>query len=144
MTKKIISILFAIILGCISISIFAETIYKDKDSQGNVTYSDIRPSDDAEEINIKIDKPLFKTNAQPLQEELKPEAPVPSPPELTPEQKEEIKKTCDNYRSNLATLNMKGRRIYTVNEKGEYHYYNDKERADEIKKLEDNIKQYCK
>ena len=57
--------------------------------------------------------------------------------------KQKILEACQRYLDNLALLKEYGRRVYTVNASGEYHYFSDKEREQHIAATQKNIDMFC-
>ena len=54
-----------------------------------------------------------------------------------------VKEVCTQYENNLKLLQETGRRVYTVSPDGEYHYFSDEQRKQEIQDLNRKIERYC-
>lgn len=143
-------ILIVALLG--SGALVATQVYMSTDSQGQTTYSDQR-SPSAEPVQVNT-APIGNSQAvqqnQQLQKQQKIDAEQTQKAKQQNQQaekqqneQERLKKLCDNSRSNLALLQEKGRRVYVVKPDGEYHYFSEEERQQEVERLNTQIKQYC-
>lgn len=136
----------------VSGALVATQVYKSTDSQGNTTYSDqVSPSAESVKLNTA---PIGNSQAVQQNQQLQKQQNIDADQkqqakqenqktEKQQDEQERLKKLCDNSRSNLALLQEKGRRVYTVKPDGEYHYFSEEERQQEVERLNAQIKQYC-
>lgn len=132
---------------------FAGDIYKWTDDQGVVHFGEQPESQNSEKININAgtspnsDYENRQQNLanQQAADKKKQDEQLQQQQDQAAGQKyqKQVEDACKSYRDNLATLNEKGRRVYSVDSKGNYHYFDDNEREAQIKQLEDQIKTYC-
>lgn len=56
---------------------------------------------------------------------------------------EQRQKICAEYEKNLQLLEETGRRVYTVDSHGKYHYFDDEQREREIEQTKQDFARYC-
>ncbi len=132
----------------------AADVYKWTDSQGNTHYGKTPPrGSNAEEVSI-APPPAPDPNLQQRQESAyenyqqtqQKRKNIESEIEVTKEKqkvKDEIAELCKKYQHNLDLLSETGRRVYYVDAQGEYHWFNDEERAQRIEQIKANMQRYC-
>jgi len=144
--------LFLVVASTTSGILIAEQVYKSTDAQGNVTYSD-KAAPSAEPVRVNT-APIGNSQAtqqnqqliqqQQVDEQQKQKAAVENQEaQKVDAEKKRVQELCDNSRSNLSLLQEKGRRVYEIKPDGEYHYFSDEERQQEIDRLEAQIAKYC-
>lgn len=137
-------LLIIIGLSLLSIPLQAE-IYKWSDQEGNTYFSDRADGENAEKITPKVIQPPSQTGDQkrvdkPATKE--PEAPA-EPKTVLDKQKEEITQACEKYRKNLTMLQEPSKRIYTLDEEGNYHYLTEEDRQSQIELTQKKIDSLC-
>jgi len=146
MIKKTVGVGLLVALCIFTGFSFAKKVYKSKDAQGNVIFSDSPQAPNAEAIILY--SPATNTQPQPSSHtdtqtaEISPSKTPPPPPE-DPEWTARVKEACTGYQKNLSRLQETGRRVYTVNGQGEYHYLSDEERQKAIEELQQDIATHC-
>ncbi len=130
------------------------TVYKWEDEQGRIHYGE-RPDDsNAQSVEIKHKNPknpyLEEREAQ-RQQRAKASRIERSQTHADEKAKQEARdaqaqrqKVCAQYQGNLKLLNQSGRRVYTVSPDGEYHYFSDEQRQQEITKIQQDLERHCK
>ena len=131
-------------------------IYQWTDSSGNVHYSDQPGTNDAKPVDIQPQpqdtggdsdviqrtQALIEKQKQDKEQSQKDQAKQ-ADIDKQNAYNTQVNKLCETSKGNLKLLQETGRRVYTVDAKGEYHYFDDNERAAETTRLEAQIKQYC-
>lgn len=155
MMSKLKLYLIAIVLTLTVFSssvLIAAQVYKSTDAQGNVIYSD-KPSAGSVPVQVNT-APIGNNQAvqqtqqiieqQKAEEEQQQKNTVENQQaQQKAKEEERVKELCENSKTNLALLQDTGRRVYTITPDGEYHYFSDKERQQEIERLQEQIKSYC-
>lgn len=140
-----------LICGLMASSFTFAEVYKWTDANGVVHYSDTPNNQSAEIVELPQIAPVT-TNTGPAQQpptETSTPATSLNTTSTAQEQKQAIAQQkqqqayCEQAKANLSLLQETGRRVYTVTPKGEYVYFNDEQRAAEIKKTQDQIKMFC-
>lgn len=138
-----------VFVTCVAV---ASEIYTWKDGNGVVHYSDVPNGQTSQTVTVTKPPPVVTGTPKviPSQTSLPSTGVGASAPVPTAEEQQQAiaaqKQTeqfCEQAKKNLATLQETGRRVYMVSPNGEYHYFNDQERQDEIKKTQDAIKLNC-
>jgi hypothetical protein len=146
--KKRFLIILTVLIAC---GATAAEVYKWTDANGVVHYSDA-PNNQAAKIVEIPTAPVTTTNTSPA-EQPPTATSTPSTSLNTTSTAEEQKQAiamqkqneayCEQAKANLSLLQETGRRVYTVTPKGEYIYFNDEQRATEVKKTQEQIKMFC-
>ncbi|WP_395374291.1 DUF4124 domain-containing protein [Marinicella sp. W31] len=143
MKKTIVVLLFL----C-AMPLAAQKIYKWVDENGQVHYSSQKPpGQDAEKLNIKAHDPEPPAPAEeegaeaPAEEE---EADDATKAELAKLDKANLQRSCQQARSNLASLQNSYRVAQVDPKTGETVRLSDSQRASALKRARDNIKEFCK
>jgi uncharacterized protein (UPF0254 family) len=135
--------------------IVAKTIYKSKDAEGNIIFSDIQPLSDSETFTITSSSAAqpnngdVNTSEEETTDEKESDSSISSLPadknkKETPKTlKEQIQQTCEIYRNNLSILEKKKQLVFSVDADGNKKFFSDEERAKEIETLQENIEAYC-
>ncbi|NNM59727.1 MAG: DUF4124 domain-containing protein [Legionellales bacterium] len=138
-----------IFVACITYVASASEIYTWTDSNGVVHYSDVPNNQNAKIITVAKSPPVTTgTGVQAIssgtQESSAPPV-VATPQEQQQAQiaQKQTKQYCAEAQKNLATLQQTGRRVYTVSPSGQYKYFNDQERQEQIQKMQEAIKLSC-
>lgn len=128
----------------------AAQLYKWKDSQGNVIYSD-RPPPDASQKSTTLKAPPAAPAAPPTQQKSVKEQELDFRQRQTERAEAAAKaqkeadlraQNCTSARSNLSTY-TDGGRIVRFNAQGEREYVTDDDRAREIQRWQEEIKRWC-
>lgn len=130
------------------------SVYKSVDSEGNVSYGTSPYTEGAQPVNIEKQPPTneqLQQRQEKLQRQQQREATLEQQNKATTEEQAEqqayqdqITKLCAQYRNNLELLQSSGRRVYTVDKDGQYHYFSEEEKQAETARLQQNIERYCK
>lgn len=151
--KKVIANLLCMTTMLVAVNASA-TVYQWTDSQGNVHYSDTPNDNNAKPVEINSE-PLspnsdIEQRNQALiekqrQDKVQQQKDAAKQADLDNQKKynTQVVQLCATSKNNLKLLQQTGRRAYTIDAKGEYHYFNAEERQQEITRLEAQIKQYC-
>ncbi len=128
-------------------------IYKSRDADGNVYYSNNPVSNNAEKITLDPapalsaiqEKQQRQANARAEADQKETTATKQQKAQalVHEDYQEQLNKACQRYRNNLALLKEKGRRVYTVSPEGEYHYLSEDERQQQIATTQHNIDMFC-
>lgn len=135
--------------GCLFVAMpLLAGMYQWTDPDGTVHFSDQATNPAAKPIDVNA-LPYNSTPATNPAPKTPPPttnpAPTATPQEIqaAQEQQTQVDKTCQQYRDNLSLLQETGRRVYQVDKSGEYHYFTDAERQQQITDLNTNIQKYC-
>lgn len=129
--------------------VMAGKVYKWVDKDGNVQFGDQPPSEQAEQVNIRKHNPdtHYEERMKSQQEkQSSDQAQREEQQKNAAEEKqaaEQAKKRCLAAKNNLSIM-RDGGRVYTLNDKGEREYVDDKDRAARIKEAEAVVKDACK
>jgi hypothetical protein len=126
-------------------------VYRSKNADGTVTYSD-RPTSDTSEIVTTIAAPHTqgapahtqagaRPNGNTPPEAAAPPAPLPPGPNAT-ELREQRQKNCDIAKEREQRYEL-SRRLYRTNDKGEREYLDDKAVAEARAKAAQDVKDWC-
>jgi len=129
-------------------------VYKSTDAKGNIIYSDKPAGQNTQQINIDIaPSDNDSASSQRTQKLMKKQQKAQEQKTQQSVQKnietkkqayqKQVKTLCKTSQDNLKLLQETGRRVYTINPDGSYHYFSDEERKQEINRLKDQIKEYC-
>ena len=131
----------------------AAAMYKWVDEDGNIHYTQSMPPQGAKLLQ-KSQMPRSRPpaavsqdnaeraparQAQPATDESRTTA---VPAELTPEQKEQYRKTCERLKKNLDLL-MEPKRVFVTTKEGNRHYLSDQERDERIRRINSQLPRYC-
>ena len=129
-------------------------VYKSVDADGNVTYSQTKPTDSNNVETIKTPKPQ---PAPPVQKTIEPSSEnasteqVEQKPEINPEEKEKLdaenaeieKQNCKNSKKRLAELKAAGR-IKITDDNGDLKWASEEEIQARKDHLKSNVEKWCK
>lgn len=144
---------YLVLLLCTGLAFSASTmagkVYKWVDKDGNVHFGDQPPSEQAEQVNIPKHTPdthyeerMRAQQEKQASEQIEREEKQKHAAEEKQEA-EQVKKRCLAAKDNLRILREAGR-VYTLDDKGERVYVDDKDRAARIKEAETVVKEACK
>jgi cytoskeletal protein RodZ len=136
-------------------AVFAGKVYKWVDQNGNVHYGADRPSNSAQELNIKV-KPSSRPSPaksaqsedgqQSEREQAEETVKVNNEKELAEVEKKNAeirKKNCSVAKKRLGAIKAGGR-LYEVNEQGERSYWDDSTRQAKMAEAQAQVSEWCK
>ncbi|MBY0544317.1 MAG: DUF4124 domain-containing protein [Gammaproteobacteria bacterium] len=144
--KKTLIIALLSLFTCIAL---ADAVYRWTDANGVVHYSDSPSNQDAQVVNITKPTPVTSNVPQPQisSENSAPSSSSSAPSAAETEQAAAAQKQtaayCAQAKNNLSTLQVTGRRVYTVTPSGQYHYFSEQERQTQIQQIQQNMKLNC-
>lgn len=131
-------LLLMITLAAVAVTATAQ-VYKWKDAQGRMHYSDTPPPQGGSEVMNSRDIPV-STIATPKAPPITAKAPAAQASEVTQIQKDP--KVCQEARARKSFLQT-GQLARTVNEKGEVEYLSDERRQSQIAEADKAIATHC-
>lgn len=144
-----------VILAIFACGQLSAAMYKWVDEDGNVHYTQNMPPQGAKVLQ-KSQLPQSRPSAEQPKEEVASSQEQPSQPaapaesqqasgttELTPEQEEQYRQTCERLKKNLDLL-MEPKRIYVTTKEGTRHYLSDQEREERILRINNQLPRYCR
>ena len=153
--KKCWHTLLILVLSVTASSLWAATVYKWVDAQGNVHYSQSPPQQiGAKEMDIRVRSPILQepprhvdgtpdSPAEAKEVAKKKKAESAKQAEVEKKNAEVRAKNCKTAKRRFATINQGGR-LYEVDENGERQYWDDAQRQAKLASAQADVDKWCK